>query len=99
MPWAETGPISIGEGDQVIKASQVLTDSIPENRVTLEFKTRFEPQGQERTYGPHRSSADGREVTGRQIRMRVNAVEDDTSTNHDYRIGDMRLLVTGGGRR
>lgn len=100
LPWAETGPISLGEGDQVIKATQVLSDSIPENRVTLEFKTRFEPQGEEQSYGPYevKPQTDVR-FTGRQVRMRVNAIEDDSSTNHDYRIGDMRLLVTGGGRR
>ena len=100
LPWAETGPISIGEGDQVMKAVQVLTDSIPENRVTLEFKTRFEPQGEEKSYGPYpvKPKTDVR-FTGRQMRMRVNAIEDDASTNHDYRIGDMRVMVTPGGRR
>ena len=63
-PFAETGPISIGEGDQVIKATQLLTDSIPENRVTLEFKTRFEPQGEEQVHGPLRGAQDRREVHG-----------------------------------
>jgi hypothetical protein len=90
----------LGDGDQIIKAVQVLTDSIPENRVNLEFKTRFEPQGEERAYGPYevKPKTDVR-FTGRQVRMRVNAIEDDTSTNYDYRIGDMRLMVTPGGRR
>lgn len=99
-PWAETGPLSLGDGDQIIKAVQVLTDSIPENRINLEFKTRFEPQGEEKTHGPYevKPKTDVR-FTGRQVRMRVNAIEDDASTNHDYRIGDMRLMVTPGGRR
>ena len=99
-PWAETGPLSLGDGDQVIKAVQVLTDSIPENRINLEFKTRFEPQGEERSYGPYevKPKTDVR-FTGRQVRMRVNALEQDASTNNDYRVGDMRLMVTPGGRR
>ena len=99
-PWAETGPLSLGDGDQVIKAVQVLTDSIPENRINLEFKTRFEPQGEERVYGPYevKPKTDVR-FTGRQVRMRVNALEQDASTNNDYRVGDMRLMVTPGGRR
>ncbi len=100
-PWAETGPISIGDGDQVIKATQVLTDSIPNKRINLEFKTRFEPQGEERIYGPYevKPQTDVR-FSGRQIRMRVNAIENlEPTENHDYRIGDMRLLITGGGRR
>ena len=99
FPWAETGPITIGEGDQVIKATQVLTDSIPRNRVTLEFKTRFEPQGDEVSFGPYdvEPKTDVR-FTGRQMRMRVNVIDDPNGAK-DVRIGDMRLLVGGGGRR
>ena len=98
-PWAETGPITIGEGDQVIKATQVLTDSIPEDRVTLEFMTRFQPQGEEITFGPYdaKPQTDVR-FTGRQMRMRVNVIDDQNGAK-DVRIGDMRVLVGGGGRR
>jgi hypothetical protein len=98
-PWAESGPISIGEGDQVIKATQVLTDSIPEDRVTLEFKTRFQPQGDEIAFGPYavKPQTDVR-FTGRQMRMRINVI-DDQNGSKDVRIGDMRVLVGGGGRR
>ena len=98
-PWAETGPITIGEGDQVIKATQVLTDSIPENRVTLEFMTRFQPQGEEQSFGPYEvmPQTDVR-FTGRQMRMRVNVIDDPNGAK-DVRIGDMRVLVGGGGRR
>ena len=98
-PWAESGPISIGEGDQVIKATQVITDSIPEDRVTLEFKTRFQPQGDEIAFGPYavKPQTDVR-FTGRQMRMRVNVIDDPNGAK-DVRIGDMRVLVGGGGRR
>lgn len=99
QPYAETGPITIGEGDGVIKATQVLTDSIPANRVTLEFMTRFQPQGDEITFGPYEvlPQTDVR-FTGRQMRMKVNVI-DDPSGAKDVRIGDMRVLVGGGGRR
>jgi len=98
-PWAETGPITIGDGDQVIKATQVLTDSIPENRVTLEFMTRFQPQGDEETFGPYSvlPQTDVR-FTGRQMRMRVNVIDDPNGAK-DVRVGDMRVMVSGGGRR
>ena len=98
-PFAETGPITIGEGDQVIKATQVITDSIPANRVTLEFMTRFQPQGDEITFGPYDvlPQTDVR-FTGRQMRMKVNVI-DDQNDSKDVRIGDMRVLVGGGGRR
>ena len=98
-PWAETGPINIGDGNQVMKATQVLTDSIPEDRVTLEFKTRFQPQGDEIAFGPYavRPQTDVR-FTGRQMRMRVNVIDDPNGAK-DVRVGDMRVLVGGGGRR
>lgn len=98
-PWAETGPITLGEGDSVIKATQVLVDSIPKNRVTLEFKTRFQPQGDEETFGPYNAEpqTDVR-FTGRQMRMKVEVIDDPNGAK-DVRIGDMRVLVNGGGRR
>jgi hypothetical protein len=97
--WAETGPISIGTGDQVINATQVLTDSGPMGRIELEFKTRFQPQGEEISFGPYevQPQTDVR-FTGRQMRMRVNVVNDNSGAS-DVRIGDMRVLVGGGGRR
>jgi len=99
MPFAETGPITIGEGDGVIKATQVLTDSIPADRVTLEFMTRFQPQGDEISFGPYdaKPQTDVR-FTGRQMRMKVNVIDDPNGAK-DVRIGDMRVLVGGGGRR
>ena len=97
--WAETGPISLGSGDNVINATQVLTDSGPLGRIELEFKTRFQPQGEEITFGPYavQPQTDVR-FTGRQMRMRVNVVN-DSSGSHDVRIGDMRVLMGSGGRR
>ena len=157
-PWAETGPISIDVGDGVIKATQLLSDSFPTNRLTAYFKTRFAPQGDEEVYGPYlvQPKTDVR-FTGRQVRMRLevyrepiknaktwtNTITDWDSTfylwndsgvrdetywdeitetwdsedrlwslqasdpfddfedgeSKDVRIGDMRLLITGGGRR
>lgn len=73
-PWAETGPISLGAGNQVIKATQLLSDSFPSGRINVTFKTRFEPQGEERSYGPYdvQPKTDVR-FTGRQLRMRIEA--------------------------
>ena len=84
LPFVESGPLTVGEGDSVMKATQVLTDSVPDDKITLEFKSRFEPQGVERSYGPYnvKPKTDIR-VTGRQLRMRVESqsvpVEDLTA--------------------
>ena len=98
-PWAESGPITIGEGDAVMKATQVLTDSIPVGRVEMEFKTRFEPQGEEKTHGPYevKPKTDVR-FTGRQMKMRLTVLDREDGAK-DVRIGNMRVMVTGGGRR
>ena len=73
-PWAESGPIDVGNGDQVITATQLLSDSFPTDRLNATFKTRFEPQGTETVHGPYvvTPKTDVR-FTGRQIRMRLEA--------------------------
>ena len=83
----------------MIKATQLLVDSIPTGRVSATFKTRFEPQGEEQVHGPYELSpkTDVR-FTGRQMRMRID-VNDDESGNKDVRIGDMRVGIAGGGSR
>ena len=101
LPWAETGPVVMGYGDQVINATQVLTDAVPDRRINLEFKTRFEPQGEEFVYGPYdlAPKVDVR-FSGRQMRMKISAIEDlEPTENHDFRVGDFRVLVDGMGRR
>jgi hypothetical protein len=82
-----------------MQATQVLTDAIPEGRMDLEFMTKFEPQGDEIIFGPYpvKPKTDVR-FTGRQMRMRTTVHRDETGVN-DVRIGDMRVLVSGGGRR
>lgn len=73
-PWAESGPIDVGNGDQVVTATQLLSDSFPTDRLNATFKTRFEPQGTETVHGPYdvKPKTDVR-FTGRQIRMRLEA--------------------------
>lgn len=95
-PYAETGPISIGNGDQIMKVNQVITDEDSQGEVSLTFKTRFHPNDVERSYGPY--TIDGAPTSvrfsGRQIRMRVEA-----TGNSDFRVGVMRLNAEPGGRR
>jgi hypothetical protein len=64
----------VGNGDQVITATQLLSDSFPTDRLNATFKTRFEPQGTETVHGPYavKPKTDVR-FTGRQIRMRLEA--------------------------
>lgn len=94
-PFAETGPISIGNGDQVMAATMLIPDEKTQGDVQARFKTRFHPNDTERTYGPY-SMANPTSVrfTGRQIRMRIEATK-----LADWRVGVMRLDAKPGGLR
>jgi hypothetical protein len=94
-PYAETGPITLGNGDSVMKVNSLIPDEGTQGKVEVTFKTRFHPNDTERTYGPY-STANPTSVrfTGRQIRMRITATGND-----DWRAGIMRIEATPGGRR
>jgi hypothetical protein len=93
--FCETGPVSIVNGDQVAKVTEVITDEKTQGDVDLKFKTRFHPNDTERTFGPFNpSNPTSVRFTGRQVKMRV---EGDQAT--DWRVGVMRLDVKAGGRR
>tara|TARA_B100001059_G_C17838207_1_gene589757 strand:+ start:4402 stop:6609 length:2208 start_codon:yes stop_codon:yes gene_type:complete len=93
--FAETGPISIGVGDQIAKVNSVIPDEVTQGDVDMIFKTRFHPNDTERSYGPFNpANPTGVRFSGRQVRMRV---EQDQTT--DWRVGIMRLETVAGGKR
>tara|TARA_Y100001935_G_scaffold236847_1_gene221861 strand:- start:704 stop:2566 length:1863 start_codon:yes stop_codon:yes gene_type:complete len=93
--FCETGPISIGNGDNVAKVTEVIPDELTQGDVDLKFKTRFYPNATETTHGPFNpSNPTSLRFTGRQVRMRV---EGDQAAK--WRVGTMRLETKAGGRR
>ncbi len=92
--FAESGPISIGVGDNVAVCTMLIPDEKTQGQVTATFKTRFYPNDTERSYGPYSMSnpTDVR-FTGRQIRMRI------TGTATDWRLGVPLLDMKPGGLR
>lgn len=94
-PFAETGPISIGSGDQVMFVSGMIPDEKTLGDVNATFKTRFYPTDTERDYGPfNMANPTSFRFTGRQVRMKVTG-----NTASDWRVGIMRLEAVAGGRR
>jgi len=95
-PYAETGPITLGAGDSVMKVNQLISDEDTNGNVEVTFKTRFHPNDTERTYGPYAVTTQPTSVrfTGRQIRMRV-----EEARIADWRSGVMRVNAEAGGRR
>lgn len=94
-PFAETGPIFIGAGENIVSATQLIPDEKTQGDVTATFKTRLHPNDTEREYGPI-SMANPTSVrfSGRQLRMRV-----DANVADDWRVGIMRLDLRAGGKR
>jgi hypothetical protein len=94
-PFAESGPLAIGSGDNVASVTQLIPDERTQGEVTTTFKTRFYPNDTERSYGPYTMTnpTDVR-FTGRQFRMRVTG-----SVLGDWRVGIIRLDMVAGGRR
>lgn len=94
-PYAETGPIAISAGEQVMSVRQMIPDEKTLGDVTATFKTRFYPTDVEREYGPYSmANPTSLRFTGRQVRMRVTG-----NTASDWRVGIMRLDAVAGGRR
>jgi len=94
-PYAESGPISLGNGDTVMKVNQLIPDEETQGEVNVSFKTRFHPNDTERTYGPYdTANPTSLRFTGRQVRLRV-----ESTGNQDWRVGVMRINAEAGGRR
>lgn len=85
--FAETGPISLGTGDNVYSVNKLYPDEGTQGEVTTTFKTRFYPNDTERSYGPYAMSAPTSvRFTGRQVRMRVEG-----ASLSDWRVGVPRI--------
>ena len=93
--YAETGPISIGAGDQIAKVTKLIPDEKTQGDVDVTFKTRFYPNGDETTHGPYTpNTPTSVRFSGRQFRMKVEG-----SRLASWRVGNMRVDTIAGGRR
>jgi hypothetical protein len=94
-PYAESGPVEIGTGEQVMSVRQIIPDEQTLGEVVVSFKTRMYPTSTETTYGPYTASqpTDVR-FTGRQVKVRYTGAVLD-----DWRVGINRLDVIAAGKR
>jgi hypothetical protein len=99
-PYAESGPVSLGNGDSVMKVNQLIGDEGTLGEVQVQFKTRFHPNDTSRTYPSSTTYYNLSNMptsvrfTGRQVRIRV-----ESTGNDDWRVGTMRINAEAGGRR
>ena len=95
IPFAESGPIMIGSGENIASITQLIPDERNQGDVTATIKSRFYPNDTERSYGPFTmSNPVSLRISGRQLRLRI-----DTATSGDWRVGINRVEVKSGGRR
>jgi hypothetical protein len=93
--FAQSGPIEIGTGENIMQVRQVIPDETNLGDVAISFTSRLYPTGSETSYGPFTSAnpTDAR-FSGRQVKMKVTG---DTLT--DWRVGVMRLDAVTAGKR
>jgi hypothetical protein len=95
LAYCETGPISLGVGDQGMTVNNLIPDEGMEGSVRAVFKTRHYPNTAEYSYGPYAMDAPTSvRFTGRQVRLRVEA-----ATVSSWRVGTFRLDAQVRGKR
>jgi hypothetical protein len=93
--YAESGPVQLGNGDNIMSVRQVVPDEQTLGEAVVSFKTRNYPTGTQSTFGPY-TAANPTSVrfSGRQVNMRVTG-----NTLADWRVGVMRLDAIPAGKR
>jgi len=93
--FAESGPVQLGNGDNIMKVREVIPDEQTLGEAVVSFKTRLYPTGTQSTFGPF-TAANPTNVrfSGRQVNMRVTG-----AVLADWRIGVFRLDAVAGGKR
>ncbi len=93
--FLRSGPVEIGNGDNVIYVTKIVPDEITGGMWSVRFKTRFSPENTQWDFGPYTLTAftDAR-LAGRQVAVELRNVADG-----DSRIGRFRFEGKPGGRR
>jgi hypothetical protein len=93
--YAESGPVQLGNGDNVMSVSELIPDEQTLGEVVVSFKARNYPTGTQSTYGPY-TAANPTDVrfTARQVNVKVTG-----NTLADWRVGVMRLDAKPAGKR
>jgi hypothetical protein len=95
VPYAESGPYEIGNGDNIMSVRRVIPDEQTLGEVVVSFKTRMYPMATETTYGPY-AAAQPTDVrfAARQVKVRYTG-----NVLEDWRVGVNRFDVVAMGKR
>lgn len=93
--YAETGPVELGEGDQLLRIQQIVPDEKTLGDVRMTLFGANDPTSAERTIGPFNAAQPTPvRMTARQLRYRIDEV-----SATDWRVGTPRLGVIPAGNR
>ena len=94
-PFAQSGPIELGAGDQTMSVLGVIPDEKTLGDVEVSFKTRMYPNSSETSYGPYTASQDtDTRFTARQVSVRYEG-----NVAGDWRVGVTKLDVKPSSKR
>ena len=93
--YAESGPVQLGNGDNLMSVRQVVPDEQTLGEAVVSFKTRNYPTGTQSTFGPY-TAANPTDVrfVARQVNVKVTG-----AVLADWRIGVMRLDAVASSKR
>ena len=93
--YAESGPLEIGQGDNIMSVRQVIPDEQTLGEVVVSFKTRMYPTSTESTYGPYSAS----QPTDVRFSGRLVKVIYTGNVLEDWRVGVSKLDAVAMGKR
>ena len=99
-PFLESGPIELGNGEQVMTARQLFPDEATLagqvlGSVNATIFSATYPTATEATHGPFTlANPTSVRLTGRQVRLRLEEIAEG-----DWRVGDLRLEAVAAGKR
>jgi hypothetical protein len=94
VPQIVSGPLQLGQGDNVYTALQYIPDEKTAGEVSLTINTKFYPSALETSHGPYAgANPTSIRLTGREMTVRF------TQVTPDWRVGEPSLDVVPGGLR
>ena len=93
--YAESGPVQLGNGDNVMSVLGVIPDEANLGDAVVSFTSRLYPTGTQTSFGPYpAANPTSVRFSGRQVNMKVTG-----DTLADWRVGVMRLDAVPMGKR
>jgi hypothetical protein len=94
-PFAESGPVEIGDGDQTLMVRKIIPDVNNLGDITVSFVSHIYPADAPVTWGPYAIAAQ-KDVrfSARSVSVQLNGVD-----NTDFRVGRFRFDVAERGKR